>query len=217
MEDVLSVYHRPYDETMPVVCLDEAAKQILSDEREPLPMKCGQVERFDNEYVRDGTAALFMAFEPLAGSRSVFVRERRTALDFAEVVRVIVEEKYVTAVKVVIVLDNLNTEVCPKRSPHGTHSLYEAFAPEIAKRIVDRIEWHFTPKHGSWLNMAEIELSVLAKQCLDERMQSREFLTKQIAAWQERRNNAQSKVKWQFTTADARVKLKHLYPQILTS
>ena len=219
MEDVLSVYHRPYDETMPVVCLDEAAKQILSDEREPLPMKCGQVERFDNEYVRDGTAALFMAFEPLAGSRSVFVRERRTALDFAEVVRFIVEEKYVTAVKVVIVLDNLNT--------HGTHSLYEAFAPEIAKRIVDRIEWHFTPKHGSWLNreiasgdfldMAEIELSVLAKQCLDERMQSREFLTKQIAAWQERRNNAQSKVKWQFTTADARVKLKHLYPQILTS
>jgi hypothetical protein len=209
MEDVLSVYHRPYDEKFPVVCLDEAAKQILSDEREPLPMKCGQVERFDNEYVREGTAALFMAFEPLAGSRSVFVRERRTAVDFAQVVRFIVEEKYATAIKVVIVLDNLNT--------HGTHSLYEAFEPEVARRIADKIEWHFTPKHGSWLNMAEIELSVLAKQCLDERMESREFLTRQIAAWQERRNTAEAKVNWQFTTADARIKLKHLYPQILTS
>ena len=215
MEDVLSVYHRPYDETLPVVCLDEAAKQILSEEREPLPMKCGQTERFDNEYVREGTAALFMAFEPLVGSRSVFVRERRTCLDFAQVVRLLVEEKYAQAVKVVIVLDNLNT--------HGSHSLYEAFEPEVAKRISDRIEWHFTPKHGSWLvtkqvlsAMAEIELSVLAKQCLDERMQSREFLTKQVAAWQERRNNAQAKVKWQFTTANARIKLKHLYPQILT-
>ena len=123
--------------------------------------------------------------------------------------RFIVEEKYAQAVKVVIVLDNLNT--------HGTHSLYEAFEPEIAKRIADRIEWHFTPKHGSWLNRAEIELSVLAKQCLDERMQSREFLMQQVAAWQERRNNAKAKVNWQFTTADARVRLKHLYPQILTS
>ena len=217
MEDVLGVYCRPYDATMPVVCLDEAAKQILSEAREPVPMKCGQVERVDSQYVREGTAAIFMAFEPLGGSRSVlvfvpnttFVRERRTALDFANVVRFVVEEKYADAVKVVIVLDNLNT--------HGVHSLYEAFDPVVAKRIADRIEWHFTPKHGSWLNMAEIELSVLAKQCLEERMESQEFLTRQIAAWQERRNKAEAKVNWQFTTEQARIKLKQLYPQILTS
>lgn len=209
MEDVLSVYHRPYDRNFPVVCLDEAAKQILSEARGSLPMTAGQVERVDSEYVREGTAALFMALEPLAGSRSVFVRERRTAVDFAQIVRFLVEEKYVDAIKVVIVLDNLNT--------HGAHSLYEAFDPATAKQIADRIEWHFTPKHGSWLNMAEIELSVLAKQCLSERMGSREHLTSQVAAWQERRNNAKAKVNWQFTADDARIKLRKLYPQILTS
>jgi len=209
MEDVLSVYHRPYDVNFPVLCPDEAAKQILSDARKPIAMTCGQVERADSEYVREGVVALFMASEPLAGNRSVFVRERRTALDFAQVVRFLVEEKYAGAVKVVIVLDNLNT--------HGAHSLYEAFDPATAKRIADRIEWHFPPKHGSWLNMAEIELSVLAKQCLAERMGSLEHLTAQVLAWQERRNKAKAKVNWQFTTEQARIKLKKLYPQILTS
>lgn len=208
MEDVLSVYHRPYQADFPVVCLDEAAKQLLSEERPPLPMRCGQAERVDSHYGREGVAALFMAFEPLAGTRSVFVRERRTAVDFATVVRSLVDEQYADVEKVVLVLDNLNT--------HGAHSLYEAFDPVTAKQICDRIEWHFTPKHGSWLNMAEIELSVLAKQCLGERMGSREFLTKQVAAWQERRNAAKAKVNWQFTTEDARVKLRKLYPQILT-
>lgn len=209
MEDVLSVYARPYDAAFPVVCVDEAAKQILSEVREPLAMKQGQVERVDNEYVREGTAALFMASEPLAGKRSIFVRDRRTALDFAQVVRFVVLEQYADAVTVVFVLDNLNT--------HGPHSLYEAFDPETAKRINDRIEWHFTPRHGSWLNMAEIELSVLARQCLSERMESRERLASQVAAWQERRNAAKGRIDWQFTTEDARIKLKRLYPKILTS
>lgn len=201
MEDVLSVYHCPYNTNFPVVCLDEAAKQILSEIRNPLPLRVGKEERVDSEYVREGTAALFMALEPLAGSRYVFVRERRTAIDFAHIVRFLVEEKYADAIKVVIVLDNLNT--------HGTHSLYEAFDPETAKRITDRIGWHFTPKHGSWLNMAEIELSVLARQCLSERMGSREHLSAQVLAWQERRNNANAKVNWQFTLDDARIKLRY--------
>ena len=209
MEDVLSVYQRPYDAAYPVVCLDEAAKQILGEVREPLPMKNGRVERVDNEYERHGTAALFMAFEPLAGDRSVWVRKRRTCVDFAQVVRDLIEEKYAEATKVVLVLDNLNT--------HGAHSLYEAFAPDVAQRINARIEWHFTPRHGSWLNMAEIELSVLARQCLTERMESQERLAAEVKAWQARRNGAKVRVDWQFTTSDARIKLKRLYPQILTS
>jgi hypothetical protein len=209
MEDVLGVYQRPYDAAYPVVCLDEAAKQILGEVREPLPMTSGQVERQDSEYERRGTCALFMAFEPLAGKRSVWVRKRRTGFDFAQVVKTLVEEQYQTATKVVLVLDNLNT--------HGAHSLYEAFAPDVAQRINERIEWHFTPRHGSWLNMAEIELSVLARQCLAERMESAERLEQQVTAWQTRRNAAKVRVDWQFTTADARVKLKRLYPEMLTS
>jgi hypothetical protein len=209
MEDVLEVYARPYESCFPLVCLDEAAKQILSETREPLPLESGQVIREDHEYVRHGTCALFMAFEPLAGKRSVFVRERRTALDFAEVVRFLVEEKYADAKKVVLVLDNLNT--------HGPHSLYEAFEPEHARRLCERIEWHFTPRHGSWLNMAEIELSVLARQCLSDRMESRERLEREVASWQVRRDAASVRVDWQFTSADARIKLKRLYPKILTS
>lgn len=209
MEDVLSVYARPYDVEFPVICLDEAAKQILSEVREPLALAAGQVVRVDNEYVRQGTAALFMAFEPLTGKRSVFVRERRTALDFAQVIRHVVSERYADAVTVVIVLDNLHT--------HGPHSLYEAFAPAEARHLCERIEWHFTPKHGSWLNMAEIELSVLARQCLSERMESRERLEREVGAWQARRDGAKARVDWHFTTEDARVKLKRLYPKVLTS
>jgi hypothetical protein len=209
MEDVLDVYARPYDVAYPLVCFDEAAKQILGEVREPLPIEAGKSGRVDSEYVRHGTAALFMAFEPLAGKRSVWVRERRTAVDFAQVIRCLVEEQYPEAVKVVIVLDNLNT--------HGAHSLYEAFDPATARPLAERIEWHFTPRHGSWLNMAEIELSVLSRQCLGERMESRERLASEVAAWQERRNGAKARVDWQFSTADARVKLKRLYPKILTS
>jgi hypothetical protein len=209
MEDVLTVYARPYDAAFPVVCFDEAAKQILSEMREPLSMAAGQVRRVDNEYVREGTAALLMAFEPLAGKRSVFVRERRTAREFAQVIRLLLEQMYPEAIKVVLVLDNLNT--------HGPHSLYEAFAPETAKRLCERIEWHFTPRHGSWLNIAEIELSVLARQCLSERMESQEHLERMVAAWQTRRNAAKVRVDWHFTIDDARVKLKRLYPKLLAS
>jgi len=209
MEDVLTVYARPYDAAFPVVCFDEAAKQILSEMREPLSMAAGQVRRVDNEYVREGTAALLMAFEPLAGKRSVFVRERRTAREFAQVIRLLLEQMYPEAIKVVLVLDNLNT--------HGPHSLYEAFSPETAKRLCERIEWHFTPRHGSWLNIAEIELSVLARQCLSERMESQEHLERMVAAWQTRRNAAKVRVDWHFTIDDARVKLKRLYPKLLAS
>ena len=209
MEDVLEVYSRPFDSRFPVVCLDEAAKQILGEVRPSLPLEPGKAIRSDNEYVHQGTCSLFMAFEPLAGKRSVLVRERRTALDFAEVVRFLVLEKYAEAEKVIVVLDNLNT--------HGPHSLYEAFEPWEARRICERIEWHFTPKHGSWLNMAEIELSVLARQCLSERMESLELLTQSVSAWEVRRDAASVRVDWQFTSADARVKLRRLYPKILAS
>jgi hypothetical protein len=209
MEDVLEVYARPLDSRFPLICLDEAAKQILSEVRPPLPLEPGQAIRCDNEYIRQGTCAIFMAFEPLAGKRSVFVRERRTALDFAQVVRFLVSQKYASAQKVVLVLDNLNT--------HGPHSLYEAFEPWEARQICERIEWHFTPRHGSWLNMAEIELSVLARQCLSDRMESKQRLMESVAAWEVRRDAASVRVDWQFTSADARVKLKRLYPKILSS
>ena len=205
MEDVLEVYQRPYDALRPQVCLDEAAKQVLGQVREPLPMqpRCGeqpgQAERFDNEYERHGTCALFMLLEPLAGQRQVLVRERRTACDYAHVLRFLCDEMYPEAEQIVLVQDNLNT--------HGPHSLYEAFPPEEARRIVHRFEWHSTPKHGSWLNMAEIELSVLARQCLKEQMESQSFVQQQVAAWQQQRNGAAVKVDWRFTTEteDARI------------
>lgn len=222
MEDVLEVYARPYDTKRPQVCFDEAAKQILSEVREPIPPKPGKVskegkpgegegriERVDNEYKREGTAALFMLSEPLAGKRRVLVKDRRTAKDFADAIRFMMEEMYPEAEQIVLVLDNLNT--------HGAHSLYERFDPVTARRLAERIEWHFTPKHGSWLNMAEIELSALATQCLAERMESREHLEREIAAWETQRNAANVTVDWQFTTADARIKLKRLYPSILSS
>ncbi len=207
MEDVLDVYQRPYDPMRPQVCLDEASKQLLADVREPLPMKPGQVERFDNEYVRGGTANLFMLFEPLAGKRHIEVTERRTGVDFAQVLKDLVDVHYPEAEVIVLVMDNLNT--------HTPASLYEAFAPVEAKRLADKFEIHYTPRHGSWLNMAEIELSVLSRQCLSERMSDKTRLVEQIAAWEFQRNARSMRVNWRFTTADARIKLKRLYPTIL--
>ena len=204
MEDVLDVYHRPYDPARPVVALDEASKQLVGEAVQPLPPEPGRPERFDYEYVRNGTANLFMLSEPLAGWRHVMVTERRTAKDFAEAVRWLAEDVYPDADRVVLVMDNLNT--------HKIASLYEAFPPERARRIAERLEIHHTPKHGSWLNMAEIELSVLARQCLGRRIESKEELERLVAAWEEDRNEGMVEVRWQFTTADARVKLHRLYP-----
>ena len=206
MEDVLEVYHRPYDEKRPLVCLDEASKQLIGETRQPLPAEPGQPERFDYEYERKGTANLFMISEPLLGWRTVRVTDRRTAADFAEFVRWLVEEVHEEAEKVVLVMDNLNT--------HKLASLYEAFPPEQARRIAEKLEIHHTPKHGSWLNMAEIELSVLARQCLDQRLDSSEKVRQETEAWELERNEQQVEIKWQFTTADARIKLHRLYPVI---
>ena len=206
MEDVLEVYHRPYDEKRPLVCLDEASKQLVGEVVEPIPVAPGRPERFDYEYTRKGTANLFMASMPLLGWRAVKVTERRTAVDFAEVVRWLVEEVHEEAERIVLVLDNLNT--------HKVASLYEAFPPERARRIAERLEIHDTPKHGSWLNMAEIELSVLARQCLGRRIETKEELERLVAAWEEERNERMVEVKWQFTTADARIKLRRLYPSV---
>jgi hypothetical protein len=204
MEDVLDVYHRPYDEKRPLVCLDEASKQLIGEVIEPIPAGPGQPERFDYEYTRHGTANLFMVSMPLLGWRAVHVTERRTAVDFAEVVRWRVEEVHEEAEKVVLVMDNLNT--------HKLASLYEAFPPEQARRIAEKLEIHHTPKHGSWLNMAEIELSVLARQCLARRIETREELEREVAAWEEERNERGVEIRWRFTTADARIKLRRLYP-----
>jgi hypothetical protein len=222
MEDVLEVYSRPYDPKRPQVCLDEGAKQILSEVREPIGMKPrqsaesaeteaesdkpGQAARVDNEYKREGTCSLFMLFEPLAGKRRVLVRNRRTAQDFAEVVQWLCEAMYPKAERIVLVLDNLNT--------HGPHSLYERFEPAMARRFSEKIEWHYTPKHGSWLNMAEIELSALSTQCLSERMGSRERLESEVAAWETARNAQAVKADWRFTMEQARNRLKRLYPTI---
>ena len=206
MEDVLEVYHRPYDPKSPQVCLDEASKQLVGEVVQPIPAQPGQSERFDYEYVRNGTANLFMISEPLVGWRHVMVTERRTAKDFAEVLRWLAEDVYPDADKVVLVLDNLNT--------HKLASLYEAFPPDQARRIAERFEVHHTPKHGSWLNVAEIELSVLSRQCLDRRIESTEELLKELEPWSEERNDRGIGVDWRFTTADARIKLRRLYPAV---
>lgn len=207
MEDVLEVYHRPYDAARPQVCLDEASKQLLAEVREPLPIKPGEPERVDGEYTRHGTASLFMVCEPLAGKRHVFVRAQRKRVDFAAVVKTLCDELYPQAAKIVLVMDQLNT--------HGVASLYAAYPPAEARRLAERLEIHHSPKHGSWLNMAEIELSVLARQCLAERMDNQEHLSKEVAAWEHTRNTAATRIDWRFTTANARIKLKHLYPQTL--
>jgi transposase len=207
MEDVLEVYHRPYDERRPLVCIDEVPVQLVGEARRPLPPEPGRPARYDYEYVRNGTANLFMIFEPLLGWRSVRATERRTAKDFAEVLRELVEEVHEGARKVVLVTDNLNT--------HGPGCLYEAFEPARARRIAERLEWHYTPKHGSWLNVAEVELAALAKQCLGRRIGSAEELRREVAAWEEERNERMVEARWQFTTAKARIKLHRLYPSLL--
>jgi len=204
MEDVLDVYTQPYDPKRPQVCLDEASKQLLADVRTPLPARPGSVAKTDHEYARHGTAALFMVCEPLAGRRYVRVRSRRTAADWAHVIKELVDERYPTAEKIVLVMDNLNT--------HSVASLYEAFPPTEARRLAKKLEIHYTPKHGSWLNMAELELSVLARQCLDDRMADQPTLARATAAWERARNRHQRAINWRFTTKDARIKLKHLYP-----
>ena len=204
MEDVLDVYHRPYDERRPLICIDEQPKQLVSETRVPLPARPGAPARYDYEYRREGVANLFMAFEPLLGWRSVQVTERRTAKDFAEVLRWLAEDVHPDAEKVVLVTDNLNT--------HTPACLYEAFEPARARRIAEKLEWHYTPKHGSWLNMAEIELAALAKQCLARRIGSIEQLRRAVHAWKDERNAAGVEARWQFTTAKARVKLHRLYP-----
>lgn len=207
MEDVLEVYQRPYDPRRPQVCLDEASRQLLDDLRPCLPMEAGQPLREDSEYQRNGTVNLFMLFEPLAGWRHLEVTDRRTARDFAQVVKDFLTLHYPDAQKVVLVMDNLNT--------HKLASLYEAFPPEEARALCERLEIHPTPKHGSWLNMAEIELSVLARQCLDRRMPDKALIISEVAAWEQARNRAGMTVNWRFTTEDARIKLKKLYPSIL--
>ena len=206
MEDVLEVYTRPYDAQRPQVCVDETSKQLVAETRMPIPAAPGQPERVDYEYERQGTANLFMVFEPLAGRRQVKVTERRTAVDFAQLLRELIDEQYPQAEKVVLVMDNLNT--------HKPASLYEAFEPAEARRLLKRLEIHYTPKHGSWLNMAETEFSVLARQCLDRRIPDPTTLIQEVAAWQQQRNAAECRVDWRFTTEDARIKLKRLYPSI---
>jgi hypothetical protein len=205
MEDVLEVYKRPYDPKHPLVCVDEMPKQLLTDTRETLPMQPGQTERFDYEYKRGGVADLFMLFEPLAGKRHIEITDQRRRVEWAEVMRIVSDELYPEAEKIVVVLDNLNT--------HVLAAFYLAFEPVEARRLVERFELHYTPKHGSWLNMAEIELSALVRQCLDRRIPDKDTLIREVKAWEDQRNSEVIKVQWQFTTADARIKLKSLYPK----
>ncbi len=200
----MEVYTRPYDTRYPQVCLDETSKQLVSETRVPLPAEPGQVERYDYEYERQGVCSLFMCFEPLAGWRHVTVSAHRTKHDFAQVLRDLVDVHYREAEKIVLVMDNLNT--------HDFSALYETFEPEEAWRIREKIEIHYTPKHGSWLDMAEIELAVLSGQCLDRRIGEASLLRQEVAAWETERNTQQMKVNWRFTTYDARIKLKRLYP-----
>jgi hypothetical protein len=206
MEDVLEVYARPYDPQRPVLCVDEGGKQLIGDVRQPLPTRPGKPARYDSEYVRGGMINMFMMFEPLAGRRHVEITDRKTSIDFARLLRKISDEQYPAAKQLVLVCDNLST--------HTPAALYEAFAPEEARRLASRFEWHYTPKHGSWLDVAEMELSVLARQCLDRRIPDASTLKHEVQSWEQERNKAVVKVDWQFTTTDARIKLRRLYPTI---
>ncbi len=206
MEDVLDVYTRPYDPRRPQVCLDETSRQLLAEVRAPLPLAPGHPARYDAEYARAGVVNLFLVCEPLQGWRDVQVSAHRTPLDWAQCVKTLVDVHYPEAERIVLVMDNLNT--------HSPASLYEAFPPAEAKRLADKLEIHYTPKHGSWLNMAEIELSILQRQCLDRRLPDRATLAQEVAAWLAERNATAQAIDWRFTTADARIKLKHLYPAL---
>ena len=206
MEDVLAVYALPYDPLYPVVCMDESSRQLIGEVRDPIPAAPGRPARVDHEYVRNGVAQLFIEVEPLAGRRHVNVTERRTAEDWALWVKSMLDERYPDAIKVRLVLDNLNI--------HAPASLYQAFEPQEARRLVERLELHYTPKHGSWLNVAEIELSVLQRQCLNRRIPNQDTMQSEITAWEGARNNRPSTIDWQFRTSDARIKLKHLYPTL---
>jgi transposase len=206
MEDVLEVYHRPYDPQRPVVCLDERPKALRGTPRGSLPVRPGRAARQDYEYERQGSCNVFLWVEPLLGKRDVCVTARRTALDFAEQLRGLSDDMYPEAERIVLVVDNLNT--------HTPAALYERFAPAEARRLASRFEWHYTPEHGSWLNMAECELSVLSRQCLTRRLATIEAVTQEAAAWRARRSQAKTTIHWQFTTADARIKLRRLYPEI---
>jgi DDE superfamily endonuclease len=204
MEDILALYMQPRDPKRPLVCLDETSKQLILETRALIPMQRGQAARSDYEYERNGTANLFMLFAPLEGWRHVKVTDRRTAQDYAQVLKELSDVYFPEAEKIKLVQDNLNT--------HTKAALYETFAPKEARRLVERFEWHYTPKHGSWLDMAESELGVLATQCLDRRIPDKKTLAREIAAWEKDRNKHHTTADWQFTTADARIILKHLYP-----
>jgi len=204
MEDVLAVYTRPHDPDHPLVCLDETSKQLTAETRMPILMKAGRPARFDYEYERKGTANLFMMFAPLEGWRHVEVTDRHAAVDYAQVLKDLADVHFASARTIVLVQDNL--------SVHSNASLYQAFPAPEARRLVERFEWHYTPKHGSWLNLAESELGVLTKQCLDRRIPDKQTLVDEIAAWQHDRNTSRTKADWQFTTRNARIKLRHLYP-----
>jgi hypothetical protein len=207
MEDVLEVYHRPYNPNLPVVCMDESNKQLVGQVTEPIPCSSGHPLLEDDEYIRNGVADIFMAVEPLAGKRHISITETRKRLDWAIFMKDLLDTEYKECEKVVLVMDNLNT--------HTMGSFYEAFAPEEARRLTERLEVHYTPpKHGSWLNMAEIELSVLKSQCLDRRISDMATITEEVLSWEHDRNNKNSKIDWQFQTNDARIKLKRLYPTL---
>jgi len=206
MEDVLEVYHLPYDPEYPVVCMDESCKQMVGEVREPIPGKPGCVKKVDDEYVRHGVSEIFMEVEPLAGRRHVAVTERRTRKDWAEQIKQMLDERYPDARKIRLVMDNLNT--------HSIASLYETFPPSEARRLAERLEIHYTPKHGSWLNMAEIELSVLKGQCLDRRIPDMATMQAEVAEWEKDRNTSTKIINWQFNSSDARIKLKRLYPKL---
>lgn len=205
MEDVLDVYQQPYDSDCPVICMDEKPYQLLGESRQAIPMKRGRPKRVDDEYIRNGTCCIFLFTEALSGWRHVDPQEHRTKVDWAHQIRHLLEIEYPDCQKVRLVMDNLNT--------HSISSLYEAFPPDIARNLAKRLEIHHTPKHGSWLNIAEIELSAMTKQCLDRRINNITSLGNELAAWETARNAMQKGVDWQFTTPDARIKLKHLYPQ----
>ena len=206
MEDVHDVYERPYDPSVPVVCMDEKPYQLLGEARESWAMRPGDNKKVDSEYIRNGTCSIFAFIEPLGGKHHVSVREHRTAVDWAEEIKYLVDEMYPDAEKIILVMDNLNT--------HKPSSLYKKFKPEEARRIIKKLEIHYTPKHGSWLDIAEIELNVMTRQCLNRRIDSIEKLTSELAAWEKERNENHAKVNWHFRTKDARLKLISLYPEI---